>query len=244
MEHRISPMTYVNVSVSTEGALDLLARHPLLKGLERAPLADLCEQATLQRLPAGSTVFHEGDDAAHCLLVASGSVEVLRFGAEGGERVAHCFERGQLVAEAAMFMPHGRYPMTARAPALSTVWRFGRARVRGACERHPALAMRLLESFSQRLYRRINEVEWLTTSNAQQRLAAYLVTLAEQQGEWIELPTSQRQLAAQLGVRAETLSRLLADWQLRGWISGERRRWCLLAGLTLRQMAGGSVRPF
>lgn len=237
-------MTYVNVSDCGESAVDLLACHPLLMGLTRAPLAELCEQAVLQHWPAGSTLFHEGDAAAHCLLVASGRVQVLRYGVEGHERVAHCFERGQLVAEAAMFMPHGRYPMTARAPAASRVWRFGRARVREACERHPALALRLLESFSQRLYRRINELEWLSSSNAQQRLAVYLLSLAAQQGDLLELPTSQRQLAAHLGVRAETLSRMLADWQQRGWISGERRRWQLCSSTLLRQMAGGSVRPF
>lgn len=224
--------------------IDALARHPLLQGLNPMALQAMAQGASLQRLRSGATAFHEGDEAGCCLLVETGAVEVLRYSDEGDERVFHCFMPGQLVAEAAMFMPHGRYPMTARAVGTTQAWRLPRTSLRAACEQFPPLAMRLLESFSLRLYKRINEVEWLTASNAQQRLAAYLLGLGRQQGSEVALPVSQRQLAAHLGVRAETLNRVLADWQGRGWIAGERRRWRIDAPAALQDMAGASVRTF
>lgn len=237
-------MTFVNVSDPPAEAADLLARHTLFCNLESAALQRLVAGAALLSLSPGGIAFHEGDNASHCLLVAAGAIEVLRYSGDGEERVFHCFMPGQLVAEAAMFMPHGRFPMTARAIGATRAWRLDRGHVRAACVQFPQLAMRLLESFSLRLYRRINEVEWLTASSAQQRLAAYLLGLGRQQGSEVLLPMSQRQLATHLGVRAETLNRLLADWQGRGWIAGERRRWRIEAPTALQEMAGASVRAF
>lgn len=143
-----------------------------------------------------------------------------------------------------MFMPHGLYPMTARAQGATRVWRIPRQALRTACERHPSLALRLLESLSLRLYHCVNEVDWLTSSNAQQRLAAYLVARCSEGGEPVELPTSQRHLAARLGIRAETLNRLLAQWQAKGWIRGGRRTWRLCDAHQLRQLAAPGTRTF
>ena len=104
--------------------------------------------------------------------------------------------------------------------------------------------MRLLQRFSLRLYHRVNEVEWLTSSTAQQRLAAYFISLRKQQGDELSFPQSQRHVAAQLGIRPETLNRLLADWQSRGWITGSRRKWQLCEAEPLERMAEGKARPF
>jgi CRP-like cAMP-binding protein len=68
--------------------------------------------------------------------------------------------------------------------------------------------------------------------------------LPADKGNRVELPFSQRQLAAYLGIRAETLSRLLAQWQAREWLSGERRHWTLLDTTPLRRLAGALVRTF
>lgn len=237
-------MTFINVHPAAASPLPLLAAHPLLGELGPDVLRRLAERAELRPYRGGETVFHEGDAAPHWLLVAKGSVEVVRFGSDGSERVYHCFSVGQCVAEAAMFMAHGRYPMQARAVGATLVWRLERQALRQACEAHPALALRLLEEFSRRLYHYINEVEWLTVSSAPQRLAAFLLRLAARQGTQVELPSSQRQLAAHLGIRAETLSRLLSEWQTRRWLRGERRQWTLLDAQPLEQLAGAQARSF
>lgn len=245
-------MTFINCAQEMGDArppattpVGLLAATRLLGGLPLAALEALAAGASTSRHAAGETLFHEGDAARCCLLVAAGAVEVLRYDTAGEERMLHRFGPGSLVAEAAMHMPHGQYPMTARTPEGAQVWRLPRASVLDACARHPELSLRFLEILSQRLYQRINEVDWLTSSNAAQRLAAYLVAQAERQGTGaIELPTSQRHLAAHLGIRAETLSRMLAEWQLKGWIRGARRRWQLQNPAPLRRLAAPGARSF
>ncbi|MDO4637447.1 MAG: Crp/Fnr family transcriptional regulator [Lautropia sp.] len=223
----------------------LLEQHPLFSGLAPDVLRRLAEHAQYQKLDSGESAFHEGDHATHYLLIESGQLEMVRFSQDGDEHVFQSFGPRSLVADAAMFMPHGRYPMSSQASGGPVaLWRLSGSSLRAGCESHPPLAMRMLERLSLRLYHRVNEVEWLTSSTAQQRLAAYFMSLSQNQGSDLSFPYSQRHVAAQLGIRPETLNRLLADWQNRGWISGSRRHWQLCETTPLKQMAEGKTRPF
>ncbi|WYX19709.1 helix-turn-helix domain-containing protein [Achromobacter xylosoxidans] len=84
----------------------------------------------------------------------------------------------------------------------------------------------------------------MTSSSAPERLANYLMGLRERQGDMVTLPLNQRQLAAHLGIRAETLSRLLNDWQTQGHVSGKRREWILHTPAYLEKLATTAKRPF
>lgn len=237
-------MTFVNLPPVSADAVAWLQSLALTHGLPPSALHMLAAGAVLRQHGAGTVLFEEGAPARHWLGVVQGCVEVVRFTSQGQERVFHCFHSGHCLAEAAMFMPHGRYPMQARAGAASAVWRLCRHALLATCQAHPVLALRLLESFSQRLYHSINQVEWLSMSSAPQRLAAELLQLPRQQGAALQMPCSQRQLAGQLGMRPETLNRLLADWQRRGWLKGQGRDWKLLDVEALQGLASASMRRF
>ncbi len=237
-------MTFINAPAPPTDLVEVLASHPTLQNLPDPALQLLCAQARLHHYQTGEVLFHEGDAAPHWLLVAQGCVEVLRFDPQGDEHVFHCFHRGHSLAEAAMFMGHGRYPMTARAPGAVQVWRCTRAGLHAACQAHPPLALALLQSFSERLYHYINEVQWLAASSAPQRLAAHFLRLSSESCARVQLPSSQRQLATQLGIRPETLSRLLSQWQTQRWICGQRRSWQVLDAAPLRALADSWARPF
>lgn len=237
-------MTNVKFAADRGECRRLLGAVQLFADLPEPLLAGLGDSASLLRVEAGRLLFREGDPAGHFLLVRRGCVEMLRFTSDGEERVFHLFGEGQLIAEAAMFMPHGRYPMNARSQSSGEFYRLGRAALRKACESHPALAMRMLESLSLRLYHQVNEVDWLTASSASQRLAAYLLGLHRRQGESLCLPISQRQLASHLGIRPESLSRLLSDWQQAGRIQGRLRQWSLCDLSFLQDLASAAVRAF
>lgn len=237
-------MTNIKSPADRLDAERMLRAHALFAGLPEALFALLLGPSGRQEAAAGELLFQEGDRAGHFLLVLQGCVEVFRFTLNGEERVFQLFGSGQLVGDAAMFMAHGRYPMNARAQCATLAYRLSRTALRSACEKHPPLAMRLLESLGQRLYRQVNEVDWLTTSSASQRLAAYLLNLQRLQGVSIRLPINQRQLAAHLGIRAESLSRLFSEWQQRGQVRGRQRTWELCDLEHLQQLARGAIRRF
>lgn len=200
--------------------------HPLFRDVPQDVAAILLRDAATLHIQDGETLFHEGGEAIEYLYVHSGGVEVLRHTRDLQDRVFHIFEAGQLLAETAMFMSHGRYPMQARARGDAVVLCLKREGLLEACRVWPELAMRLLTRLSDRVYHRINEVEWFSDSTAAQRLADYLLRQPVDQGA-IRLSLTQRQLALTLGVRAETLSRLLADWVDQGVLAGARRDWVI-----------------
>jgi CRP-like cAMP-binding protein len=197
-----------------------------------------------ERREGGEYFFREGEPARHYLLMTRGRVDMVRTGIDGQERVARFFEPGQLVAEAAMFMAHGLYPMSARAAEASEALCLLREPLRAACLQHAPLALQMLESLSGRLYHTVNEVSAFALASAPQRLAAYLIEQRSVQGSLrIELPIATHQLAGHLGIRPETLSRIFGQWVQEGFVLGRGRVWELRNLAALRRLAQAVVRP-
>lgn len=224
---------------------DLLEAHPLFRQYPESFYELLMTNAGVLKVKTGQVMFREGDDASFFMVVSSGAVEMFRYSIEGDERVFSIFERGQLVAHAAMFMPHSKYPMNARVRDDAKLYCLHRQSLHKVCMQFPVLAIRLLGGFSMQIYQHINQVHWLTSSSAQERLAHYFIELSHEQGSSrITIPITQKQLAAQLGIRAETLNRLLGEWQQKNYIEGKRKEWQLLDIPYLTTLSGAAKRMF
>lgn len=232
-------------SISTSSVLE----HGLFRDVPADVGALLLRDSAALHVQAREILFREGEKADEYLFVYRGSIEVLRHTQDGQERVFQIFEARRLLAETAMFMTHGRYPMCARARTDAVVLCLKREGLLAACRAYPELALRLLQRLSDRVYERVNDIEWFSDSTIAQRLAAYLLTLrARASGAQVDaplrLPLTQRQLAAHLGVRPETLSRLLADWSAQGVIKGQRRDWDICDEAFLQSLVQSARRGF
>ena len=239
-------MTNVNGTESRAPAeaVERVRRHRLFAAVPDEVLNLIVEGAFAERRDAGEYFFHEGEAALHYLLMTEGRVDMVRVGIEGQERVARFFGPGELVAEAAMFMAHGGFPMSARAAEPCRALRLLREPLRAACLQHPPLAMRMLEALSGRLYRTVNEVSAFALASASQRLAAYLLEQRDAQSSLrVELPLATHQLAGHLGIRPETLSRIFAQWMQDGHVQGRGRVWELRDVEALRRLSLAAVRP-
>jgi CRP-like cAMP-binding protein len=94
-------------------------------------------------------------------------------------------------------------------------------------DREPRFARALAFLLAERSLELLAEVESGTQRGAQ-RLASYLAALADGGGNGngdctVRLPVSKTLVAARLGVKKETLSRLLRELAARGLIAVERR---------------------
>lgn len=237
-----------DIKFTTHSAPHVL-EHSLFRGVPVEVGALLLRDSATLHVQASETLFREGDLADEYLFVQRGSIEVLRHTQEGQERVFQIFEARRLLAETAMFMTHGRYPMCARARTDAVVLCLKRDGLQAACRAYPELALRMLQRLSDRVYERVNDIEWFSDSTAAQRLAAYLLELraraaGSEPGVPLRLPLTQRQLSVHLGVRAETLSRLLADWSSQGVVKGQRRDWEVCDAAFLQSLIQSARRDF
>lgn len=220
-----------------------LGEHPLFVDMPEGVLNGLLSGSFEERREVGEYFFREGEAANHYLLLTHGRVDMVRVGIDGQERVAKFFGPGELVAEAAMFMSHGRFPMSARAAEPAAALCLSRERLRASCLDHPPLALRLLEAISARLFGSVNEVSAFALAAAPQRLAAYLLAQkGDQAGLCLELPLATHQLAGHLGIRPETLSRIFSQWVQEGYIAGRGRVWELRDIEALHRLARAAVR--
>lgn len=231
-------MTIIKLPKNQQGDVTRqLTQLPLFAGVTEEQLQHLLRQAMLCELEAGAPVFHQGDPADYWYLVLQGRIDTLRCCRDGEDRVVQHLPSGTLLAPIVIFVPHRGYPVDTRAATFSRLCRFPREALVRLCLAAPEVAVKLLEHAGRALTLRIDDVENLAGRSASQRLAAYLLQLSHEQGECIELPLNQRQLAAKLGVRAETLNRLLAQWQKDGLLCGQRRHWQLAQPERLSQLA-------
>lgn len=209
-----------------------------LEGMHDVLREGLLEGASYCSVVEGEVLFVQDQSADYFYLVLEGRMDTLRLSNEGEEHIIHHVPAGQLLAPIVMFMSEGLYPVSCRAAEASVLCRMSRASLHRACLAHPRLAMQMLEFAGRALNMRIDEVDTLVGRNAPQRLADYLLRLPGKVNEALHLPLNQRQLATKLGVRPETLNRLLADWQRQGHIEGHRRQWTLRNREALISLAG------
>jgi len=213
--------------------LHLLRKGYLFDELTEDDLAPLLKVSELRRYKAGDYLFCFEDEADHSFLVVSGYVRIYRWTPEGEEKVFHVFGEGKLVAEAAMFMRHGRYPMNARADSDCEVYAVPRAALHQICLDKPEVALKLIESMGQRLFSLVNRVDQLSSSSAGRRLVSWIEERCRGQHMPYSLKISRQQLAVQLGIAPETLSRLLNKYREAELIEGQRGQFKILdlAGL-------------
>lgn len=212
-------MTIVKTALLEKKAYAALRATELFGDLSDEEIMRLAANCEHLHYQAGEIIRREGERLCHCPCILSGQVEVFRHTWFGEEKIFGIFRSYDVVAIAAIFMPHNRYPMNVRARGPVELLLLGRNEILGVCLGNPQLMQRLLVHFSSKLYENINHIDWLTSSSAEQRLAAWLIELqCQQESQQLHLPLSRAQLAARLGIRYETLSRLFSGWRRKGVI--------------------------
>lgn len=204
--------------------LDGLKQGNLFSDLSEGELQPVISAGRLKRFKLGEYLFRYEDEADHAFLITQGRVSVYRWTPEGETKKFHTFTVGDMVAEAAMFMRHGLYPMNARAEADTEVFAIPRAVLREICLQQPDVALKLIESMGQRLLSLVNRVDQLSSSSAGRTFASWLVEQCKGQSEPVALTVNRQELAVQLGIAPETLSRLLNKYRTSGLIRGQRGR--------------------
>jgi len=192
--------------------LQTLRKSLLFSGLDEEYLLQVAVISHRRSFVKGETLFSEGDPATGFFLLAKGGVKLCKISPDGREKVLHFVHPGETFAEAAFF-GDGKYPAEARGVEAGELLIFPKDGFMGLLERNPRFSLNLIISLSLLLRKFARQIEELSFAEVPNRLAAYLVELAERksttyQGKcYLDLEMKKGELASRLGTVSETLSR-------------------------------------
>jgi CRP-like cAMP-binding protein len=191
--------------------LEAVRRCYLLSGLEDAQFQEVMEHVSVVELTAGKVLFSQGDAANAFFWVAEGVMRLYRASPQGDEKVIELIGPHRTFAEAVLFMG-GQYPVNAVAQTATRLLAFDGKAFKDWMSKDVQRSFRLIAGMSSRMHKLINEIDRLTLMKGADRLLQYLLDHSDpdetgrQRVEW-EAP--KQVIASRIGVKPETLSRLL-----------------------------------
>ncbi|MGB3435432.1 Crp/Fnr family transcriptional regulator [Achromobacter sp.] len=214
-----------------------LRQHPWFDGVGDAALLALAERSRWLEFGAGDTIFSEGQAASSCLLVSAGSLQGLRYTADGGDKVFGHVGPGGWLSVSSLFEATPRHLHSVRARTDGSGCLLNGEAFRQLCLNDARFACRVMAHSANLIRHHTDQIDWLTSSSAEERLAEYILRAGKPQGSRpVVLPLSHSQIAVKLGMRAETLSRIFAKWRRQGYISDRRGELCILKLDSLKQL--------
>ncbi len=199
-----------------DDASRLLRRCALFAGLDEATVRSLAAHAHRRRFAAGEIVFRIGAPGQSMMAVLTGTVRISAPSPDGKEIVLADLGAGEVFGEMALLDGKER---SADAAALTNcdLLVLERRDMLGYIERHPLIAIKLLEVLCERLRRTDQQIGEIAFLGLPTRLAKALLRLGGGAPQ-AKLALSQRELGTMIGGTRESVNRCLREWHRRGFI--------------------------
>ena len=186
---------------------------------ERDELARLGRRRRLER---GETLFAAGDDNNLCATLIRGALKIASFNEDGTEHILSLVHPAGFVGE--LFAPLAHYDFVALTDSELCV--FSRPQYEDAVTRFPALGRALLRRSSEDLFATRALLSSMAKRSASQRVAGFLLEMANAASESpchpaasFQLMLTRGEMASMLGLTIETVSRQLTKLQEDGVIA-------------------------
>lgn len=214
----------------------------LFETLGDAELRQVMSHAKLLELSAEDMLFTQGEISRNFHIVYSGMVKLFRISADGTEKILELITAHQVLGEDAMFVgEHSAYAAALKPTQLISI---NCGYLTTLMRNNSQLCMRMMTLMSRRSQKLIDEIGSITLQNAFQRVTQYLL---EENGVLGDIATTVRLnlpkqvIAARLGVKPETLSRIIGKLRNEGMIDCTKDIVMLKNMAALHQVANGMI---
>lgn len=193
--------------------------------LSATDVSELRELGTRRGLPAGATLFVEGDDPYDMMIIESGDIKLVTAALNGQETLLDVLGAGEVLGELSAIDGASR---SATATALTDVelTSIPVERFLGFLQANPASMGALLAVAVRRLRLSNRRQLEFTTADALGRVCARLDELADRYGRageadgvHIDLPITQTELAQWCGLSREAVVKSLRKMRDLGWVT-------------------------
>jgi CRP-like cAMP-binding protein len=226
-------------------AIDEVGRLSVFQGLTESALQDCADRAVRRSLVKGESIFHQGDRRVRLHALVAGWVRVLQAGPDGELSLIRFVGPGESFGAFAIFTGEG-YPADASAAGESVELSWSAVHLRHLLERHPPIAVNLLNVAARRLAELQERVREISTQPADQRIANALLRLSRKGGEGqsdgsilILPPLARKDVAGVSRTTLYTASRVMSGWERKGIIETRRGRVSIKRLPQLQRIADG-----
>jgi CRP/FNR family transcriptional regulator len=208
---------------------------PELRGVDDPAWREVLAASRIVRLPAGTSVFRDGDSCRSYMLVLSGSMRIQKVSESGREIVLYRVEAGQgCVLTTSCLLAGRNYPAEGVTETEVTAVTIPLDRFEQGLAQSPGFRRFIFSTYTRRLTDLIMLIEEVAFGRIDVRLAHYLLRHAGGDGS---LTVTHQELAVELGSAREVISRQLKEFERRGWVRLGRGRIVLLDRGALRRLS-------
>ncbi len=196
---------------ASDRGLAFLKSAPLLGRLSKAQEELLIENAHIEEHKKGSVIFFHSEPIECFYIILSGWVRLFRESTDGKESIVDLITRGDIVGEEAVFhsaqFSFSGQAVDGRVAVLEIPVRI----MRKLMASDHKITMNMLDVTTRRVNQLRSNIERLTVMSAPQRVVSLLLKLYNGKDKTFLLPYDKSIAASYLGMKAETLSRVLND---------------------------------
>ena len=170
--------------------------------------------------PANATIMHKGQPVSGAYVVLAGRLRVFTITPSGNEATLYFVGAGEtcVLAVNCLFSDL-LYPAWVQAEKTTRVAVVPGNVFRRLFETEPGIQNLTVHALSVLVYRLMDELERLHSSNHRQRLAQFILLHANGDGL---LRMTQQQIARHLGTTREVIARLVGEFVDKGWLRTQR----------------------
>lgn len=220
---------------------DLLRQVSIFKGLDDHALNVLSHSLRPQEYGKDGLIVSQDDHGDALYIIESGRVKVVLYGESGREMILTMFRAGDFFGE--MSLLDGQ-PRSANVLAMeeARLLVLSREDFLRALREVPAVAANILAEMSMRLRKADEIIGNLALLDVYGRVARLLIDLAKKEGDTtdegvvITSRPTQQDIASMIGTSRETVSRVLSEFQRRGFLQMSGKKIVLSHGFAEREV--------
>jgi CRP/FNR family transcriptional regulator len=169
----------------------------------------ISSNANILETEKGESIFFEGEKANFLYYIINGSIKLYRLNDEGKVANIKVVKKGEVFADIVLF-DECKYPVNAVSVDQSTILCLNAKALKEIILSNRKLTESFIIMLTKRIKYLVNKIDMLELDNAENRLLSYLQELRNtRNGNEIILDLSKKEIAEIIGIRTETLSRLL-----------------------------------
>jgi len=209
-------------------------------------LHQAAEAALIRHIPKNTRIFFQGEPAgrAHALLM--GSVRITQAGSDGEEILVRFIGAGDIFG-CVPLLTDGLYPADATAIVDSVEVSWNPGDLLSLMRQHSGIAINMISILGKRIGETQERLREIATQSVDRRIARALLRLlgqaGRQTGEGIRIvfPLRRKDIADIAGTTLHTVSRILVEWERRGFLSSRNQYLTIFSSEDIHRIAEGGA---